>query len=231
MKKIFCAMALVMLSLTPSYAFLDAIAGTAQAVREEIYEKFMMAKTIQELQSLRDNYVASMRYYEYFKQLNQGKGIIQNFAQDVADIGEQAKQEAQWQFQNDWFNNPAYNSDVDKLFNRMDNYASQKVRYAGKVFANSVTAEAEGKKLSAFADTMDPHSPQRAMVEGEAWNVELQAQTNANLSQLLDLNTRLYELGLEQKEERLRDWETFDKSVQQSQQRAGQNAFPQGTSN
>ena len=66
----------------------------------------------------------------------------------------------------------------------MDQYASTKVKYAGQVFIKLSPGTEEGKKLAAAASTMDQSSPQRGILEGQAWTVQLQAQTNANLAQL-----------------------------------------------
>ena len=49
-----------------------------------------------------------MSYYEYFKQMNQGKGIIGNFVQDIVNIGDQTVQQAEQEFKNDWIKNQGY---------------------------------------------------------------------------------------------------------------------------
>jgi len=219
-KLVVCGVLVLSLSVN-SWAFLDAIASTAQAVQTKLYQEFMMAKVVEEIKSLRDNYAASMRYYEYFKQMNQGKGIIGNFVQDIVNIGDQTVLQAQQEFSNDWIKDRGYHSDVEKTFRAMDQYASTKVRYAGQVFISSVQARKEGQKLAAAASTMDQSSPQRGILEGQAWMVQLQAETNANLSQLLDLNTRMYELQMEREKKQMKDWDMFSKSAQKLQQQTG----------
>ena len=119
-------------------AFFDASVSAAQAAKEEAYEKFMMLKAVEQLKSLRDNYEASMRYYAMYKQLNEGKGILPNIAQKLGDIGDEVAKQAQQQFDDDWIYNKGYGSDVDKTVSKMDQYSSDKVRYAGQVFLQSV---------------------------------------------------------------------------------------------
>jgi hypothetical protein len=228
MRKLILCGILVLGLAANSWAFLDAIASTAQAIQTKLYQEFMMAKVVEEIKSLRDNYAASMRYYEYFKQMNQGKGIIGNFVQDIVNIGDQTVQEAKQQFNNDWVRDQGYHSDVEKAFQAADEYASNKVKYAGQVFISSVQAQKEGQKLAAAASTMDQSSPQRAILEGQAWTVQLQAQTNANLAELIDLNTRLYELEMEHKKEEMREWSIFTKSAQLVGQRAGEEVTSAG---
>jgi len=210
----------------PSWAFLDAIATTAQAVETKLYQEFMMAKIVEQIKTLRDNYAASLRYYNYFKQMNEGRGIIGNFVHNIVDIGQSTVQEAEQQFQYDWIKDQGYHSQVEQAFKKADQYASSKISYAGKVFITSIQGEKEGEKLAAAADTMDQKSPQRALLEGEAWNVQLQAQTNANLAELIDLNTRLYELEIEQRKKEMNEWSIFQESAQRLENQSGENQPP-----
>jgi hypothetical protein len=211
--------ALLLSCAKPSYAFLDAIVTAADRARQEIYEKFMMAKAVEQVKSLRDNYAASMRYYNYFKQMNEGRGIVGNFVHNITDIGDQTVYDARQQFHDDWIRDRGYGSDVEATFQKMDRYASQKVGYSEKVFETAIQGQKEGQKLAEAAATMDPKSPQRAIVQGQAWTVQLQAQTNANLAQLIDLNTRMYELELERKKQDMQEWQIFHKSAEKARQR------------
>jgi hypothetical protein len=173
----------------------------------------MMLKAVEQLKSLRDNYEASMRYYAMYKKLNEGRGLLANIATKVGDIGDDVAREAQQQFQDDWINDKGYNSDIDRTIGKMDDYASAKVRYAGKVFSKALEAQKEGERISLEADSLDPKSTQKMILKTQALQLQLAAQTNANMAQLLEVNTRIYKHQLEAKEERLRDWDIFDKSV------------------
>jgi len=194
-------------------AFFDAIISAAQAAKEEAYEKFMMLKAVEQLKSLKDNYEASMRYYAMYKQLNEGKGILPNIAQKVGDIGDNVAKQAQQQFDDDWIYSKGYGSDIDKTVSKMDQYSSDKVRYAGQVFSKALEAQTEGQKISSEADGLDTKTTQKMILKTQALQLQLAAQTNANMAQLLEVNTRMYQLQQEQKEERLQDWDVFDKSI------------------
>lgn len=194
-------------------ALFDAIASTAKAAKDEAFQRFMMIKAVEQLKTLRDNYEASMRYYAMFQKMNAGKGILPNIARRVADIGEDTYRQARLQFEDDWIHNKAYNSDVDQLIEKMDKYASDKIRYAGKVFERSREAEHEAAIISLEADSLDPKTTQRAALKAQALQLQLAAQTNENLAQLLDVNTRLYKLQMEHKQAQIRDSDIFDKSV------------------
>ena len=213
MKRIWVVILLLGVLASPAFAFVDAIVSTAKAAKDEAYQKFMMIKAIEQLKALRDNYEASMRYYAMIKKLNEGKGILPNIAHKVGDIGDEVAKEAQQQFEDDWINDKGYHSDLDKEINKMDDYASGKVRYAGKVFSKSLEAQKEGQRISDEADSLDPKMTQTMILKTQALQLQLAAQTNQNMAQLLDVNTRMYKLQLEAKEERLRDWDIFDKSV------------------
>ena len=194
-------------------AFFDAVVGAANAAREEAYEKFMMLKAVEQLKSLRDNYEASMRYYEMYQEWNKGRGILYNVAHRVGDIGDEEWKQAQDQFNYDWITSKAYGSNVDKAIQKMDQYASEKVRYAGEIFSKALDAQNEGEKISIEADSLDPKATERMILKTQALQLQLAAQTNANIAQLLELHTRLYQLEIEKKEEHLKDWDIFDKSI------------------
>jgi len=196
-----------------SYAILDAIAGAASSARDAAYEKFMMLKAVEQLKALRDNYEASMRYYEMYQKMNEGRGILYNVAHRVGDIGDDEWKKAQDQFNYDWITSKAYGSDVDQAIQKMDQYASDKIRYAGKVFEKSLDAQNEGEKISVEADSLNPKATNRMILKTQALQMQLAAQTNSNMAQLLDVNTRLYQLQLEVKEEQLKDWSIFGKSI------------------
>ena len=213
MKRTWTAIILLVVFVSPGFAFVDAIVSTAKAAKDEVYQKFMMLKAIEQLKALRDNYQASVRYYAMFKKLNEGKGILPNIAHKVGDIGDDVAREAQQQFEDDWINDKGYHSGLERAINKMDDYASGKVRYAGKVFSKALDAQKEGERISQEADSLDPKSTQTMILKTQALQLQLAAQTNANMAQLLDVNTRTYKLQLEAKQERLRDWDIFDKSV------------------
>ncbi len=214
MKRAWIALFLLGVFVSPGFAFIDAVISTAKAAKDEVYQKFMMVKAIEQLKALRDNYEAARRYYAMIKKLNEGKGILPNIARKVGDIGDDIAKEAQQQFKDDWINDKGYHSDIDRAIGKMDDYASGKVRYAGKVFSKSLEAQKEGERISQEADSLDPKSTQTMILKTQALQLQLAAQTNANMAQLLEVNTRSYRLQQEAKEERLRDWDIFDKSVQ-----------------
>ena len=213
MKRIGSVIFLLAVFVSPGFAFVDAVISTAKAAKDEAYQKFMMIKAVEQLKSLRDNYEASMRYYAMIKKLNEGKGILPNIAHKVGDIGDDVANEAQQQLNDDWINDKGYRSGLDKAIEKMDDYASGKVRYAGKVFSKSLDAQKEGQRISDEADSLDPKMTQTMILKTQALQLQLAAQTNQNMAQLLDVNTRMYQLQLEAKQEHMRDWDIFDKSV------------------
>jgi len=201
---------------SPTWAFFDAIVDAARTAREAVYEKFMMIKAIEQLKALRDNYEASIRYYALFKSMNEGKGFLPNVAHRLADIGQEQIQEAEQQFEDDWVRDEGYGSSLDAAINKMDAYTSSKIRYAGRVFKKSLEAEDQGEKIFLDADLLDPKSTERMILKTEALQLELAAETNANVAELLDVEARACRLGLEEKEDRLRGWNRFDKSLEEA---------------
>lgn len=213
MKRIGLSLVLILSLAGPSWAIFGAIIEGGRAAKDVIYQKFMMLKAVQQLKALRDNYQSSKRHYAMFKRMNEGKGFLYNVSNRIADIGVETVQEAQAQFEDDWIYGPGYGADVDRLMERMDNYASNRIRYAAKSFEKFVEAQKEAEKIALGADGLDSKSTQRMILKTQALQLQLAAQTSANIAQLLDVNTRLYKLQLEQKQNQIKDWDLFDKSI------------------
>lgn len=212
MRKILFFLGIIFLA-TPSWGFFGAVVQTAQSAKDAVYQKFMMLKAVQQLKSLRDNYQASRRYYAMYQRLNEGKGILPNVAHRVADIGLKTTQQAQAQFEDDWIYDKGYGSNVDQTMEKMDGYVSTRIRYAGKSFEQFIEARDTAEEIALNADSLDSKSTQKMILKTQALQMQLAAQASANLSQLLDVNTRLYRLQLEKKQSRMEDWDVFDKSI------------------
>ncbi|MCH8007331.1 MAG: hypothetical protein IIC91_00545 [Chloroflexi bacterium] len=95
----------------------------------------------------------------------------------------------------------------------MDTYVSKRIEYAGKSFEKFLEAQDEAEKIALESDGLDSKATQKMILKTQALQMQLSAQTSANIAQLLDVNTRLYKLQLEEKQNRIRDWDLFDKSI------------------
>lgn len=214
MKKKFFLLGLCLLFCAPSHAFLAAIAEGADKAREEAYRQFMMLKAVQQLKMLRDNYTDARELYAMAKKMNEGRGLMANILDRVGDIGEETAQKIQGQFKYDWLTSKPERSRVSDTLREMDLYVSDKIRYAGKVFEVSRQAETEAAKLASESHSLDPKASRDAALKAQALQLQLSAQQNANLANLLDVDTRLYDLMLKNAQRDLRETVQYNQAAE-----------------
>ena len=80
----FLAGLLLFAGQAPAHALFTDDATQAMILAEErIFHAFMKVQVVEQLLTLKQNYEASVRYFNDFKQLNSGKGIFQNIAAQI----------------------------------------------------------------------------------------------------------------------------------------------------
>src|SRR5689334_1905068 len=134
MRKIWFAILFIFLFVRPSHAFLEVAFEAAEKAREIAYQNFMQLKAVQQLKTLRDNYVAGKEYYEMAKKLNEGRGLAANIKDRLMDIGDEESKKIQKQFEDDWIVSRPTNTLVDQWVDKGKKYIQDKIDYAEKVF-------------------------------------------------------------------------------------------------
>ena len=210
---------LMALVATPSMAFTDGPVTAAIAMEQKVYDEFMRLQVVQQLKTLRDNYVASERYYAMMREMTGGKGVAANLSAQVVGLQNSTVMQVQNQFRDDWVKDPAYGSQLDqavnssdgkaadavtkqvnKLLNQMQTYGSTKIQVAEAISNSSIQNQNTGKQLAALSaqGTADKPISNADLLKALALLVQVNSQTNILLAQLLDVNSHVAQVEMNQ---------------------------------
>lgn len=181
--------ALMLLWGQPAHAIIfDTAISGLQYAQQQAYQAFMKLKVIEEIQLLKQNYDASVRYYDEFKRLNSGKGLFQNIAAMLETATDQMASELRANVDRDFIH--TYNTDtqVDRLFNSIDRGIASNMKYAGDELANAIASRKVGVDIAKQAQGLSPKDA--ANLSAKAAGLQLQM-----MSQLHEDNLRLIEIS------------------------------------
>jgi len=173
----------------PAHALFTDDATQAMILAEErIFHAFMKIQVVEQVLTLKQNYEASVRYFNDFKQLNSGKGIFQNIAAQIKTA--QTKELNSMQQQINQTFTQTYNSStaVDKFFQSLDQGISNNIKYAGDEMANAISNRKTGEQIANSAEGLSPKDA--ANLTAKAQGVQVQV-----LTQIHEDNLRLIQLG------------------------------------
>lgn len=205
MKKYLILVMVLISYVSPSYAILGAIVQGAKTVHDEAYKRFMMINQIKQLKTLRDNYVASKRYYEKFRELNEGQGFVKNISNKIVDIEKAELERMKDKFEKDWFYDPAINSDVDKFIGEKDDYIADKIKFVSQSVAHSIENFKKAEDLAVEAPLLDSKGTRTALVTTQSLQIQGLAQINRTLAILTEIQTKLLKIRLDEMESRIRE--------------------------
>lgn len=188
-KKLALAAALVLLWGAPAHAIIfDTAISGLQYAQQQAYQAFMKLKVIEEVRILKENYDASVRYYDEFKRLNSGRGIFQNVAAMLKTTTDQMANELKANVDRDFIH--TYNSDtqVDRFFKGIDHSVATNMKYAGDELANAISSRNVGIQIAQEAHGLSPKDA--ANLSAKAAGLQLQM-----MSQLHEDNVRMIEIS------------------------------------
>ncbi|MDE2313416.1 MAG: hypothetical protein KGL04_04490, partial [Elusimicrobia bacterium] len=119
---------------------LGSIISGAQMAQQEAFEAFMKINLIQQLEVLRQNYQASVQYYQDFKQLNSGRGIAYNIGQQLKSA-ETAQLQSESQQLLHSYSGPTM---TDKFVQSVNQTIYDSLKYAGDETANAISDKQAG---------------------------------------------------------------------------------------
>ena len=188
-KKLALAAALVLLWGAPAHAIIfDTAISGLQYAQEQAYQAFMKLKIVEEIQILKQNYDASVRYYDEFKRLNSGKGLFQNVEAMLKTSTDQMANELKANVDRDFVH--TYNTDtqVDRFFKGVDQSIATNMKYAGDELANTISSRNVGIQIAQQAQGLSPKDA--ANLSAKAAGLQLQM-----MSQLHEDNVRMIEIS------------------------------------
>src|SRR5258708_7514523 len=142
----------------PAHAlFGDEAILAMQYAEDKTFHAFMQIQVIQQLATLKQNYDASVRYFNDFKQLNSGKGIFQNVEARIKTMQRQEDHAIQQQLNQAFIQTyNKQNTSVDKFYKSLDQGIANNIKYAGDEFANLIANRQTGQNISTNAEGLAP---------------------------------------------------------------------------
>lgn len=172
----------------PAHAqlFAGPVVSGLQYAQEQAYMTFMKLQVVQELLILKQNYDASVRYYDEFKQLNSGKGFFQNVGAQIKVAANNDVQQFDKQV-TAAFTQTNSNTAVDQFVQGVNKGIFNSMKYA----TDEAVALAENRKLGAdIANNSGSLAPKDAAnLSTRAQGIQIQM-----LTQLHSDNLRLIQL-------------------------------------
>ena len=173
----------------PAHALFTDDATQAMILAEErIFHAFMKVQVVEQLMTLKQNYDASVRYFNDFKQLNSGKGIFQNIAAQIKTAQTQELNSMQQQINQSFAQTYNTNTAVDTFFKSLDQGIANNIKYAGDEMANAISNRKTGEQIANSAEGLSPKDA--ANLTAKAQGVQVQV-----LTQIHEDNLRLIQLG------------------------------------
>ena len=174
---------------TPAHAlFGDEAILAMQYAEDKTFHAFMQIQMVQQLLTLKQNYEASVRYLNEFKQLNSGKGLFQNIEARVKTMQTQEDLSIQRQLNRSFVQ--TYNrqdTTVDAFFKSLDQGVANNIKYAGDEFASLIANRQTGQNIAANADGLAPKDAANLTAKAQGIQVQM-------LSQIHEDNLRLIQL-------------------------------------
>ncbi|MDE2491540.1 MAG: hypothetical protein KGM24_11880 [Elusimicrobia bacterium] len=187
-KKLFLAAALLVLWQAPANALIfDTAVNGLQYAEEKAYHAFMRLKVVEEVQILKQNYDASVRYYQEFQRLNSGKGFFHNIGDMLQTAGDQMASDLEGNIDRDFIH--TYNTDtsVDRFFNSIDRGIASNMKYAGDELANAIKDRDEGVKIAQQANGLSPKDAANLSAKAAGLQLQMEAQLHQDNLRLIEL--------------------------------------------
>jgi hypothetical protein len=214
-KRLALAAALLLLWSGPAHALIfDTAMSGIQYAEQKAYQAFMKLKVIEQIRLMKQNYDASVRYYQEFQRLNSGKGLFQNVADMLKTTAERMGDELKSNVDRDFIH--TYNTDtkVDRFFNGIDRSIADNMRYAGDELANVIANRKVGIDIAKEAKGLSPKDAANLSVKAAGLQLQMMTQLHEDNLRLIEISSlRLAaETRRQQGEQRL--IESIRKSVQ-----------------
>lgn len=208
-------LALMLLAEVPAHAIIvDTFVSGVKYAQDAAYQAFMKLKVIEEIQLLKQNYDASVRYYTEFKRLNQGRGILYNVAQQLKVAELQEIDTLRGNVDRDFLNTYKTDTKVDQFFQSIDRGVANNMKYAGDEMANLINNRKIGADIARNADGLSPKDAANMAVKAQGLQLQYLSVIHEDNLRIIEVQTMQLanDTRRQQAEQRLID--TVRKSVQ-----------------
>lgn len=216
-------LAVLLLAEVPAHAIIvDTIASGISYAQQQAYQAFMKLKVIEEIQILKQNYDASVRYYEEFKRLNQGRGILYNVAEKLKTTELQEIDQLKGNVDRDFIHTYRTDTQVDKFFQGIDRGIATNMKYSGDELANLISNRKVGADIARNAGDLSPKDAANMAVKAQGIQLQYLAQIHEDNLRMIQLESMKLanDTRRQQSEQKLID------DVRKSVQRVAPDAVP-----
>lgn len=189
MKRVIClAVSLVLAGEAPAHAIIvDTFVSGVKYAQDAAYQAFMKLKVIEEIQLLKQNFDASVRYYDEFRRLNQGRGLLYNIAEQLKTSELREFDTLRGNVDRDFIHTYKTDTQVDQFFKSIDRGIASNMKYAGDEAANLINNRKVGVDIAKNAGNLSPKDAANLAVKAQGIQIQY-------LSQIHEDNLRLIEL-------------------------------------
>ena len=170
----------------PAHAQADAAIAAAAYAEQKTYDTFMHLQVVQELLVLKQNYDASVRYYAEFKQLNSGKGYLQNVSAQIKTAVTADEQQLNQQI-TQTFMQPNTNTAVDQFVNNVNQGIFDHLKYATDEAANVIDNHQLGVNIAGNANGLSPKDAANLSAQASGIMVQMLTQIHADNLRIIQL--------------------------------------------
>lgn len=176
----------------PAHAqFVDTFINGAKYAKDQAYQAFMKIKIIEQIRIMKQNYDASVRYYNQFKRLNEGRGILYNVAMQLKEGAEQMGDELRASIDRDFLN--TYNTDtgVDRFFKSIDRSIANNMKYAGDELGNLIANRKVGVNIARNADGLSPKDAANLGVKAQGIQIQMMVQLHEDNLRIIQIHSMM----------------------------------------
>ena len=183
-------LALMLLAEVPAHAIIvDTFVSGVKYAQDAAYQAFMKLKVIEEIQLLKQNYDASVRYYTEFKRLNQGRGILYNVAQQLKVAELQELDTLRGNVDRDFLNTYKTDTKVDQFFQTIDRGVANNMKYAGDEMANLINSRKIGADIARNADGLSPKDAANMAVKAQGLQLQYLSVIHEDNLRIIEVQT------------------------------------------
>ncbi|MFH2201791.1 MAG: hypothetical protein ABIJ96_01615 [Elusimicrobiota bacterium] len=192
----------------------DSFLAGVWYTKDMAYQSFRKLKVIEEIRIMKQNYDSSMRYYQMFKQMNSGQGLLHNVKTRLKVAGDQMAYDLEAQIDRDFIH--TYNTDtkVDKFFQGIDQKIYRNMRYTGDGLAKLIQKADTGVRISENASGLSPKDAANLSVKAQGLQFQMMVQLHEDNLRLIELQTMHLAVEMRKEKERLEMIQKLRESVQ-----------------
>ena len=214
-------LALMLAAEAPAHAIIvDTFVSGVKYAQDQAYQAFMKIKVIEQIRLMKQNYDASVRYYNEFKRLNEGRGILYNVAQQLKVSQLQQLETLKGNLDRDFVHTYKTDTKVDEFFGSIDRGIANNMKYAGDELANLITNQKVGVEIAKNAGNLSPKDAANLGVKAQGIQLQFMAQLHEDNLRLIQIQA----MQLANDTRRQRSEQKLIETVRKSVERMAPNA-------